>query len=284
MKYFIISILTLLSFSVSFAQEVVQPKIMVVPFTKEGEDVRPLIENNPNIATALTVVKDAFNQRGFTTIDFIGKLKANSVRDGLGEEVDDVKTLIIANSGVDVYVDVRLDFVRTGMGNKIVLNLNGRDAVNGDDMGSKVGESRVFQTNDIVKLSQLAVDSCVEEFLNDMQEKYNEIVENGRKIALCIQPATGNPFTFNDETGSGETMADVIEEWVENHAYKGNCGNPSSQDRMLLFDAVRLPVYDENGKDYKIRKFRAPLNQFLKSLGLNPNITVNGHQITVILQ
>lgn len=284
MKHVILTVLSVLLFSSAFAQEVVQPKIMVVPFTKAGEDVRPLIEDNPDIASAITVVKDAFNQRKFTTVDFLGKLKAMSTRDGMGEEKQDVKSEIIANSGADIYVDVRLDRITTGMGNKVVLNLNGRDAVTGDDMGSKLGESRPFQTNDVVKLSQLAVESCVEEFLNDMQEKFTDVVENGRKISVVIQPAPENPFTFSDETSTGDTMVDVIEEWIENNAYKGNYHKAGSNDTYLEFDEIRVPLRDANGNDFKLRKFRAPLVKYLKAMGLNPKAKEKGQLITITLE
>lgn len=54
----------------------VQPKIIVIPFTKEKEDIRTVLETNVNRRIAITKVKEAFDNRGFTTVDFIGKLKA----------------------------------------------------------------------------------------------------------------------------------------------------------------------------------------------------------------
>ena len=53
----------------------VQPKIIVVPFVKEGVDVRQLIENDDNVKIVLSKVKEAFDTRGFTTVDFISDNK-----------------------------------------------------------------------------------------------------------------------------------------------------------------------------------------------------------------
>ena len=54
----------------------VQPKIMVIPFTKEGEDIRTILEDDINKRIAITKIKEAFDERGFTTVDFTAKLKA----------------------------------------------------------------------------------------------------------------------------------------------------------------------------------------------------------------
>ena len=60
-------------FSILFmeAQTIVQPKIMVIPFTKEGEDIRTILENDENKRIALTKIKEAFDERGISTIDFL---------------------------------------------------------------------------------------------------------------------------------------------------------------------------------------------------------------------
>jgi len=55
---------------------VVQPKIMVIPYTKEGEDLRTVLENDENKRIAIAKIKDGFDSRGFTTVDFVAKLKA----------------------------------------------------------------------------------------------------------------------------------------------------------------------------------------------------------------
>ena len=56
--------------------QTVQPKIMVIPFTKQGEDIRAILEQDVNKRIAITKIKEAFDARGFTTVDFVAKLKA----------------------------------------------------------------------------------------------------------------------------------------------------------------------------------------------------------------
>ena len=75
-KSIIQTVLFLLCMLPTIAQNVVQPKIMVIPYTKEGEDIRTVLEADENKRIVLTKIKEAFDERGVTTIDFIAKLKA----------------------------------------------------------------------------------------------------------------------------------------------------------------------------------------------------------------
>ena len=51
------------------AQEVetVQPKIMVIPFTKAGEDIRTILENDVNKRITLAKIKEAFDNGTFVS-------------------------------------------------------------------------------------------------------------------------------------------------------------------------------------------------------------------------
>ena len=44
----------------------IQPRIMVIPYTKEGEDIRTVLEDDINKRIALSRIKEAFDRRGFT--------------------------------------------------------------------------------------------------------------------------------------------------------------------------------------------------------------------------
>ena len=76
MKRILFTILIALSTAYAFAQMTSQPKIMVIPYTKQGEDIRTILEADQNKRVVLTKIKEAFDERGFSTIDFIAKLKA----------------------------------------------------------------------------------------------------------------------------------------------------------------------------------------------------------------
>ena len=77
MKKSIILLLTTFLYCMAWAQSAtVQPKIMVIPYTKQGEDIAQIIENDINKRIVLAKIREAFDSRGFTTVDFNAKLKS----------------------------------------------------------------------------------------------------------------------------------------------------------------------------------------------------------------
>ena len=91
------------------AQTVVQPKIMVIPYTKEGENIRTILEADENKRIVLTKIKEAFDERGVSTIDFVAKLKAMESGNVFNlENKQDAKSLIIDMSGADIYVEAEI--------------------------------------------------------------------------------------------------------------------------------------------------------------------------------
>ena len=88
----------------------VQPKIMVIPYVKQGEDLRLTLENDVNKRIILTNIKDAFDQRGFTTVDPVAKLKGISQNQAFMENSQsDLKSILIENSGADIYVEAEIN-------------------------------------------------------------------------------------------------------------------------------------------------------------------------------
>lgn len=100
MKKYIIPLLMIVFNSMAWSQTVtVQPKIMVIPYTKQGEDIGQIIENDVNKRIILTKIREAFDSRGFTTVDFAAKLKSLSLTSGLTQDSQsDLKSMIIQQS------------------------------------------------------------------------------------------------------------------------------------------------------------------------------------------
>jgi hypothetical protein len=53
----------------------IQPSIMVIPFARENQDMRKVLESDINLRVAVTKVKEGFDKRGFSTVDFVAKIQ-----------------------------------------------------------------------------------------------------------------------------------------------------------------------------------------------------------------
>jgi hypothetical protein len=265
----------------------VQPKIMVIPYTKKGEDIRTILEDDVNKRIALTKIKEAFDNRGFTTVDFAARLKAMTRSAALSDDSQtDIKTLIIQQSAADIYVEAEVDARFSSSGNEAKIIITAYDAGTGNSLANKVGESGRFLISDVSLLASKAVDRCIEDFLNVMQAKFTEIASNGRSIYLEVNISKDSEYTMSSEVGArGMLLSDEVEEWVAANAYKNLYTSPSQTEYKLIFDDVRIPLKDpDTGNNYNPNKLGLSMAQFFRSLGVRVKRTVDRNKLFFTIQ
>lgn len=251
--------------------QTVQPKIMVIPYTKEGEDIRTIMEADVNRRIAITKIKEAFDSKGFTTVDFTAKLKAAKDNNVFtSDNQTDIKTQVIQMSGADIYVQAEVNVQKGQSGTSVTLILTAYEASTGNSLSNKIGESGKFFTDDVGKLASKAVESVAEDFLNVMQTKFTDIVNNGKSVIIDISFDAGTDKTMSSEIGSsGLPLSDQLEEWMGKNAYKNNYHIQGTTDLKMIFDDVRIPLKDQTtGNNYNPNKFALEIFKFLKSIGL----------------
>lgn len=269
MRKYIFIILALCSLSL-YSQSVTQPKIMVIPYTTENENIRTILEKDPNKRIILTKIKEAFDERGFSTIDFVGRLKAMESGNVLNSDnKEDIKSLIIDMSGADIYVEAEMVYNASSTGNSVKIILTAYDVAGGSSLANKVGESGKFYTNDVGALSIRAIKSIAGDFLNTMQQKFLDISENGKSIMLQIGFDNNSPYTMESEiSGEGLMLQDLIELWLEELAYQGDYHIQGVSPLKMVVDDIKIPLVDKNGKNYTTSQFSRDLLKKFHDVGL----------------
>ena len=189
----------------AIAQSVVsvQPKIMVLPYIKEGESYRQILENDVNKRIVLTKIKESFDNEGFTTVDLVAKLKTLSQSVAFQEDNQtDLKKMIVEQSGADVYVEAEIACSFSGSGNSVKIIMTAFEVSSGNSLANKVGDSGRFYTNDVGALASKAVSKVSKDFLATMQMKFDEIVANGRSIVVEYGFLNSSFMTMDTEVGS----------------------------------------------------------------------------------
>ncbi len=265
-------------------QKTIQPKIIVIPNLKSGEDLRNKIESDVNYRIALTKIKEAFDSRGFTTIDAIAKIKAIQTNSALSQDTQtDLKSEIIRSSSADIYVDAEINIQQTSSGNSVDFILTSYEVSTGNSLSNKVGNSGKFYTDDYSKLTSKAIESVADDFLNVMQTKFDQIVKDGRSVILNISIDKESTYTFDTEVGE-ESLGEKIENWVADNSYKNNYSFPSISEYLMVFDQVRIPLFEQNGRNYSPNKFSKSLENYLKVYGLKLKTTYLGNTQNIIIQ
>ena len=289
-KSIIQTVLFLLCMLPTIAQNVVQPKIMVIPYTKEGEDIRTVLEADENKRIVLTKIKEAFDERGVTTIDFIAKLKAMESGNVFNlDNKQDAKSLIIDMSGADIYVEAEIicqqGYVSGKEEGRVKVVVTAYETATGASLANKVGESGTFYTSDIGKLGMKAISSCADDFLRVMQTKFSDIAENGRSLMLQIGFEENSQYTMESEVGNqGFQLQDEIELWVEEHSHNGNYHLQGVSPMKMVFDDIKLPLTDEKGKNYSTSKFGMEILRFFRSLNIQVSRSNRGNTLYITIK
>lgn len=286
-KFSFIMILSVL-FAVQYvcAQNITQPKIMVIPFTTENEDIRTVLENDPNKRIILTKIKEAFDNRGVSTVDFLARLKAIESGNVLNSEnQQDIKSLIIDMSGADIYVESEMIYDTSSTGNEVKLILTAYDTSGGNSLSNKVGTSGKFYTNDVGALAMKAVNSIAEDFLNTMQMKFTYTAENGKSVMLQIGFDADSSLNMEYEIESENLMLqDVIELWMEEMAYQGDYHLQGVSPLKMIIDDIKLPLTDDSGKNYTVSKFSLELLKKFRELGIPISRTVKNNTVYITIK
>lgn len=247
----------------------IQPKIVVVPYVPNGEDIRSKIEANPNLRLAISLVKKAFDQRGFTTYDFLTSLKS---AEESNMRANSNSTMLSKNEIINKFtkaeIEVQIDYVelpanKDGSQVQIVLSAN------------VVGEASAFANEPFnskrlnVELNELmiqAINSNIDAFMSTIQTKFNEIVNDGISYYLELQISNGESFKFNDEIpGENDQFSYIIYDWMRNNAHN-NYANMDDESETQLTFTIKIPLRDtKTGLNYTITDFQRNFRNFLKT-------------------
>ena len=288
MKSTILSLFALVLGIMAQAQNsvTVQPKIMVVPYVTEGVDIRQTIEGDPNIRVVMSKIRKAFDKRGFTTVDFEAKLKAQSANNALSQSAQgDLKTMIIQGSGADIFVEAEYVPTFSSAGNSVKIIMKAVDVSTGAALASKDTYFGPKYTEDMGLLAGIAMERVADEFLSTIQMKFNDIVANGRSINIDFKIGSMSSITMNSEVGSDALpLSDTLEMWMGDHAYQNNYHIQGTTDLEMIFDDVRIPLKDERGNNYNINKFGLEILKFTRTLGLKINRQIKNNTLVITFE
>lgn len=296
-KFMLILVLILFS-SIIFGQNTqiennqvtqIQPSVIVLPYKLEGQKYRKLIEDPVKgfqRRLAISRVKEAFDSKGFTTIDFIGELTKSETSGAFTtNSQSDEKDIIVKNSGADIFVTVDIDYQSSPSGNEVKIILQAYETATARSLTSKDNSSGKRYVDDISKLAGLAIDNMKEDFLFVLQTKFNEIVNNGRSIYMEFVLDQNSKLKFNSEVGNdGDLLSEAIGDWLKKNSYKNYAKKGGSSTLKMIYDDVRLPLKTIEGNNYDIEvDFGRPLRKFLKSINATATIEYPRGQIIITI-
>lgn len=286
---FLFFVIGLFLFTSVHSQQDESLRIIVIPFNKEGQEMRQVYEADSlsHVRVAIAKVKSAFDTAQIKTIDLHPILK-NIANDRIivHNQQTSLKGQILQQAAADIYIEVEAKIVKTNRGNSVTVILNAYDAFSGQSISNGLGHSPKFYTENYERLSEKALDKFLKNFLQNTKIAFDDLSKNGRSITLNIGLAEETDMDLDTEVGKeGDLLSDVIEKWLEENALKSQFNIQGITATQMIVNEVKIPKLDKaNNKNYSPSKFAKAFYKHLKSLGIDSVRDVQGTNIFITIE
>lgn len=264
--------------------EIAAQKIMVIPYTKQEENLLDIMQGNENYRIAITKVKEAFDNAGASTIDLVPKLKIFQNNIAFQQNTqNDLKKMVIEQSGADFYVEVEvIPAFSNGLGS-CKLIMTAYDASSAESLANKVSDSGQFNTTDFGALAAKAAQKVAKQLVETMDNKFQLMVANGRAIMINFAFSQDSDMDMETQVSTGNLLKEELELWMEENSFNNQYHLQGVVDKNMIFDEVRIPVYDENtGRPVTPSRWMMKLRKFLRQeLKLNFNESINQGKVFI---
>ncbi len=243
------------------------PTLTVVPFTRENENVRSLLENNQMLSHAVSKITSEFSKNGYRTKDFISMVQKakNSDLTTEGSQSDAV-SMMIQNLSTDIVVMAKINYIpRPNNQGEVSLELNATEKQTATTLASSTFLSGRYMTTDSVRLADYAISKIKKDFFTTLQTAFLEIVRNGRELSVqMVLDQNVEDWDFDQPSPeSGEEFKVELEDWLAANAMNGVYDMSRSSDKIIDL-TVRIPIWDEKtGRAYSVSTFRNAFRKFL---------------------
>jgi hypothetical protein len=108
-----------------------------------------------------------------------------------------------------------------------------------------------------------AVLSHLDNFNTQLQSHFDDMFDNGREIILRIKTWDSFDGDLESEYGNKE-LSEIIEDWVSDNTVQNRFGLSDATAVTMLFEQVRIPLYDERNRAVDARSWARGLQKYLK--------------------
>lgn len=269
-------------------KEIGLPSVTVVPYKKEDETYRSILQNDFDRRMAVAKVQEGFNLLGVTTVDFEGKLDAMwRSMDFNANTADSEEKNLLLNSGADVYVvvDIQKD-ISASEGSRVSLNMKAYETASGNVLASRQEWTNRFFTTDLDRLCVYAVEGQLKVFLDDIALNFARGISDGTSVVLRVTKGLDSKLTMNSQVGNQNyILSSIIRRWVRANAQQGRFHLQGVVPEAMIFDDIKIPSKDIDGLPMDAAQFGDNLLYYLNTeIGVPCEMKIDGRTIYITLK
>lgn len=288
-KYFLIFIMVLASIVASAQAK--KPTMMVVPaddwcnqngymmeFDNQGKvtkvpDYKKALQENSELNGVIAKINEMMQERGFPLKMLEASLKsleAQAAEDAMltsksGAEVNESPIDKLKKTAkADIWLQISWTVNAQGPRKSITFRLQGIDAYTDKQVAGASGTGNPSMAAETALLLEEAVLAHIDNFNAQLQSHFDDMFANGREVSLSIKTFGSWDYDLETEDFGDDELGALIEKWVSDNTVQGRFNTTDATENMMLFEQVRIPLFDAAGKAMDTRKWANGLRKYLK--------------------
>lgn len=172
----------------------------------------------------------------------------------------------IGKVSTDIFLEVGWKVNKTGPKQSVTYTLRGVDAYTMKQVAAGSGTGKPSFSAELPVLIEEAVLERMDNFSDQLQEHFDDLLTNGREVAVSIRVT--NAITLDKEY-DGKELTDIIEEWMALNTVGQQYSLSDVSDKTMDFEQVRIALTGDNGMALDARRFVNGLRKFLGATPYN---------------
>ncbi len=243
-----------------------QGTIMKVP------DYKKAVQESTELLIVIAKINELMQERGFPLKNLESSLKTlqnEAAEDAMAQSksgasisesaVDKLKKVAKA----DIVMQLTWTINETGPKKSVTFILQGLDAYSDKQIAGASGTGQPSFSAELPVLLQEAVLAHLDNFNTQLQAHFESLFADGREVRLRVKKF--DSFNGDLETEfDGEELRTHIENWVSDNTVKNRFNKTTDTENMMLFDEVRIPLYDINNRPVDTMGWARGIQKLLK--------------------
>ncbi len=290
MKKITTCFIILIAFSISVIGQAKKPTLMVLPsdvwcnqngymseFDNQGTKLKfpnykMAFQSNSDLLLVIGKINSLMAERGFplkNAESVLKSLEGESAEDAMlqsksGSDVSETAIDKLKKTAkADIIIQLTWTINTVGPKKSITFNLQGLDSYTDKQIAGEQGTGAPSFSAELPVLLEEAVLSHLDNFNTQLQAHFDDMFANGREITVRVK-------NFGDDWGGdlekeydGKELGTIIEDWMRDNTVAHRFSTTDATENMMLFEQVRIPLYDANGNAMDARGFLKPLQKYL---------------------
>ena len=224
---------------------------------KQVPDYEKAWQGSQDLFSVVAKIGELMSDRGFPLKDMSQSLKN------------------IAQVRADILMEVGWKVNKSGPKQSVTYTLRGVDAYTQKQVAAGSGTGQPSFSAELPVLIEEAVLERMDNFADQLQAHFDDLLQNGREISVSIRTENGTSLSQEYE---GEELTDIINEWMALNTVEHRYSLSNADDTTMDYEQVRIALYAKNGMALDARQFISGLRKMLSAAPykISSKIETNG--------